>query len=171
MKKMPRGEPQAAFKDFVTCYLITHKQPERFHQIHRAEAALPQRSVALQAMSEAQFIDFLRYDAPALRDKYLGFKENGYTGCYSVSEEAAARLNRIKTYCAEVLPAAAGEHHYNGVAIDGRYYVVDFTVDQFLAYPEIVQRSCRAGSPQPGIHRASSPPTYAGVLVLPCYRL
>jgi hypothetical protein len=52
MKKMPRGEPQAAFKDFVTCYLITHKQPERFHQIHRAEAALPQRSVALQAMSE-----------------------------------------------------------------------------------------------------------------------
>jgi hypothetical protein len=176
MRKMPRGEPQAALREFITPYLVTDQQSEKFLYIHRTEAALRQHSAGLGAISEAQFVGFLRYEAAALQDTYLRYKAQGYTGCYAVSAEVTARLNRIKPGCAEAIVAARGEHQYTGVAIDSRYYIVDFTADQFLAYPEIIQRSGgRNGSGNAVLfdqdnQRDSSPPTYAGVLILPCYR-
>jgi hypothetical protein len=167
LRRVPRGAPLPGLKEFISPYLVTDPIVEQFLKIHHADLTLPARP-RHSVLTEGQFTDFLRHEAQELEDRYLEYKSKGFTGCYDVSADATARLNRVAVGCAEAILTARGEHQYTGVAIDTRYYIVDFTVDQFLAYPEIVRRTRTYVAHE--IQQDTSKPSYAGVLILPCYR-
>lgn len=109
------------------------------------------------------FMDFLALEGPVLRDHYLSFKSRGHTGCVFVAEEATSRLNRRVSDCAALRITGNGIHHYTVVVVDGRDYFADFTVDQFIAYPEIVERHRMYST----LRKVDPPPSYAGALIMP----
>lgn len=98
-----------------------------------------------------------------LKDYYLNFKCRGHTGCVVVEHEATTRLNRRVPGCAEGRVSGNGAHNYTVVSIEGRDYWLDFTVDQFVAYPEIVECQRLYGS----MRYLQPNPTYAGILLMP----
>lgn len=163
MRSSPRGNLAGEFREVINPYLVEDLSSDQFLQIHRAASPYPARSGFCRSMSVADFIDFLRLEGPALRDHYLRFKSRGHTGCVIVAEEVNSRLNRRVSDCASLRVTGDGIHHHSIVAVEGRDYVVDFTVDQFVAYREIVERHALYST----LRKVDPPPSYAGALILP----
>jgi hypothetical protein len=159
----PRGKLSDQFRDLITPYLITDITSDQFLHIHRAANPLPTTSKSRTTLSVAEFQDFLIHEAPPLQEQYLNFKARGHTGCIPVASESTARLNRHMPGCANTGFTADGIHHYSIVSIEGRNYWLDFTIDQFVAYPEIIQRHRMYAT----LRVVTPPPSYAGTLVMP----
>lgn len=160
MRASQRGKAEQEFRAATSAYTVTDFSSDQFLAIHRAASPYPLRDYSRDGFRSCTldtFMDFLRVEGPALRDLYLDFKSRGHTGCYIVADDAARRLARVHQGCGAKHEIAY--HSYNSVVVDGRMYWLDFTIDQFLDYPGIVQRT-NAVTPQP-------PPTYYGALVMP----
>ncbi len=161
-----RGGVSTEVRELITPYLIVDPTSDHFLHIHRAAAPLPAASKLSQTLSVEDFRDFLTHEAGPLQDQYLNFKTRGHTGCALVACEATARLNRRIRGCADNEVTADGIHQYSVVSVEGRNYWLDFTIDQFVAYHEIVERHRLFGS-----MRVVTPrPSYAGTLVMPLCR-
>lgn len=155
-----RGKSEGEFRAFTAAYTVSDLSSDQFLAIHRAASPYPLKDYSrygYQSCCPEKFMDFLCVEGPVLRDLYLDFKSRGHTGCYIVSDDAARRLNRIHPGC--VATHEIAHHSYNSVLVDGRMYWLDFTIDQFIDYPGIVQRT-NAASTQPW-------PSYYGALVMP----
>lgn len=158
-----RGGVSTEVRELITPYLIVDETSDQPLHIHRAALPLPNTSTFPQTLSIAEFREFLTHEAPPLRELYLNFKARGHTGCVPVTYEATTRLNRLARGCAESGATTDGIHQYTVVSIEGRNYWLDFTIDQFVAYPEILERhrlysSMRIVTPRP---------SYAGILFMP----
>lgn len=158
-----RGALAERFRALISPYLITDVTSDQFLYIHRAAAPLRAPSSMPQTISAAEFQDFLISEAPELKDSYLSFKSRGHTGCVIVAHEATTRLNRRVIGCAETRVSRDGIHNYTQVSIEGRDYWLDATIDQFVAYPEILECHRLYGS----MRYISPELSYAGLLLMP----
>jgi hypothetical protein len=109
-------------------------------------------------------MDFLKHTGPELRDNYLDLKSQGYTGCIIVTDDAIRRLSLVAKGCAQTATTGDGTHTYARVAVEARDYWIDFTADQFLAYPEILARHRSFRSER---RSDDSKPSYAGTVIMP----
>ena len=133
-----RGALAAEFKSAITPYLVTDPTSDQLLQIQRATAPYPKLSALANTISQDAFKDFMVTEGPALQDHYLEFKARGHTGCAVVSDDATRRLNRIAPRSAATVMTPDGLHYFTQASIEGRDYWIDFTIDQFVAYPDIV---------------------------------
>ena len=163
LKNPRRGTLSQDFRTLISPYLVTDPTSDQFLHIHRAAAPLQARSKMLTTISVDHFREFLTLEGPQLEESYVNFKCRGHTGCVVVAHEATVRLNRTIPGCAETKASGDGSHYYTRVSIEGRDYWLDFTIDQFVAYPEIVERHRMYAT-----MRLTTPrPSYAGTLIMP----
>lgn len=133
-----RGALAAEFKTLIVPYLVTDPTSDQLLQIQRAAAPYPKFSALANTLSHDTFKDFIVTEGPLLQDHYLEFKARGHTGCAVVSEDATRRLNRIAPKSAATVMSPDGLHYFTQASIEGRDYWIDFTIDQFVAYADIV---------------------------------
>lgn len=158
-----RGTLSHEFRELISPYLITDLLSDQFLHIHRGTSPSLPRTLLPRSISVTDFLEFLRHEGPVLRDEYLNFKSLGHTGCVIVAEHATNRLNRITPDCSRTESCGDYAHYYTRASVEGRDYWVDFTVDQFVAYGEVVERHRQYST-----SRSTVPtPSYAGTLTLP----
>ena len=160
MRAWCRGKASDEFRAATAAYTVTDLASDQFLEIHRAASLYPLKDYSRDGFRSCpldDFREFLRTEGPILRELYLDFKSRGHTGCYIISDDASRRLNRIHQGCAATSEVAF--HSFNSVLVDGRMYWLDFSIDQFVDYQGIIQRT-NPPSPQP-------PPSYYGALVMP----
>lgn len=158
-----RGQLATEFKERITPYLITDLTSDQLLQIQRAAHPYPKRTAFSNTISQDAFREFLTIEGPALQDSYLEFKARGHTGCAVVSDEATHRLNRIVPKSAITAMTPDGLHYYTHVSVEGRDYWLDFTIDQFVAYSEIVAYTGYKVSDR----KLSRTDDYVGTLLMP----
>ena len=158
-----RGKLAAEFKEVINPYLVTDLNSEQFLHIHRAATPYPAASSLKSSMTVGEFMDFLGNYGLTLRDQYLNFKSRGFTGCVIVADEATHALNNQKRDCATTRSTSDGVHFYTVVSVEGRDYRLDFTIDQFVAYPEVIERHRIYATTR----RMDPSPSFAGTLVMP----
>ena len=158
-----RGNLATEFKDLITPYLITDVASDQLLQIQRAAHPYPKRSALPATISHDTFKDFLVTEGPILQDRYLEFKARGHTGCAVLSDEVTHRLNRIVRNSAIGAMTPDGLHFYTRVSLEGREHWLDFTIDQFVAYSEIIAYTGYNVSDR----KLSRTDDYVGTLVMP----
>ena len=162
-----RGTLSNEFRAIISPYLVTDPTSDQFLLIHRAASPLPPSSKMQCTLSVADFQKFMTYEAPELENNYINFKCRGHTGCVVVAQEATNRLNRSRQGCAETNASGDGCHYYTRVSVEGRDYWLDFTIDQFVAYAEVIERHRMYST----MRLIEPRPSYAGTLIMPIGRL